>query len=76
MTTMDLRAAISDDMNGFTPDMLQMVAEYVKSLRRRQSQPQQFVTPLVASLFTGHKTDITDEELKQMKDEYLKEKYL
>ena len=40
MTTMDLRAAISNDMNGFTPDMLQMVAEYVKSLRRRQSQPQ------------------------------------
>lgn len=32
---MDLRAAISSDMNGFTPDMLQMVAEYVKSLRRK-----------------------------------------
>jgi hypothetical protein len=48
----------------------------VKLLRRRQSQPPQFVTPLVASLFTGHKTDITDEELKQMKDEHLTEKYL
>ena len=73
---MDIRAAISNDMNGFTPDMLQMVADYVKSLRHRQSQLQMPVTPLVASLFTGHKTDISDEELEQMKDEYLKEKYL
>ena len=73
---MDIRAAISNDMTDFTPDMLQMVADYIKSLRRSQLQPQQSVTPLVASLFTGHKSTLTDEELEQMKDEYLTEKYL
>ncbi len=46
------------------------------TVRRKQTRQTRQVTPLVASLFTGHKTDITDEELKQMKDEYLKEKYL
>ena len=73
---MDIQASISKDLSTFTPDMLQMVAEYVKSLRRKQLQSQQPITPLVASLLTGHKTDISDEELEQMKDEYLKEKYL
>ena len=76
MATMDIRAAISNDMTDFTPDMLQMVADYVKSLRHSQLQLQQSVTPLVASLFTGHKSTLTDEELEQMKDEYLTEKYL
>ena len=76
MTTMDIRASISNDLSTFTPDMLQMVADYVKSLRRRQSQQQTPITPLVASLFTGHKTTLTDEELEQMKYEYLAEKYL
>ena len=76
MTTMDIRASISNDLSTFTPDMLQMVADYVKSLRRKQSQPQTPITPLVASLFTGHKTDISDEELEQLKDDYIAEKYL
>ena len=76
MIAMDIQASISKDLSTFTPDMLQMVADYIKALRRKQSQSQTPITPLVASLFTGHKTDISDEELEQMKDEYLKEKYL
>ena len=76
MIAMDIQASISKDLSTFTPDMLQMVADYVKALRRKQSQSQTLITPLVASLFTGHKTDISDEELEQLKDDYLKEKYL
>ena len=35
-----------------------------------------FCSQKVTSLFTGHKTDISDEELEQMKYEHLAEKYL
>lgn len=35
-----------------------------------------FCSTNVAALFTGHTTTLTDEELDQMKYEYLAEKYL
>lgn len=76
MTTMEIRASINNDLNSFTSEMLQMVADYVKSLRLKQARQKMTVTPLVASMFTGHKTNLSDEELDQLKEDYLKEKYL
>ena len=75
MTALDIRASINTELNGFTPDMLQMVADYVKSLRRKKTE-EPSITPLVASLFTGHSVSISDMELEQAKEVYLKEKYL
>ena len=76
MTAMDLRAAINNDLSTFSPDMLQVVADYVRSLRRKKESQSSPITPLVASLFTGHKVTITDEQLNAAREEYLKEKYL
>jgi hypothetical protein len=77
MTTVDIRAAINNELNSFTPDMLLQVAEYMKSLREeRHSSKSTTITPLVASLFTGHSISLTDDELDHMKEAYLKEKYL
>lgn len=76
MTAMDLRAAINNDLSTFTPDMLQVVADYVRSLRRKKESQSSPITPLVASLFTGHTVNITDEQLDAAREEYLKEKYL
>ena len=75
MTAIDIRASINSDLNSFTPDMLQMVADYVKSLLHKKVQEPP-ITPLVASLFTGNSVKISDAELEQMKEDYLKEKYL
>lgn len=50
-----------------------LVDSTVRSKQRGQARQ---VTPLVASLLTGRKTSITDEQLEQMKEDYLMEKYL
>lgn len=76
MTTVDIRAAINNDLNTFPPDLLLVVADYVQSLRRRRENINTPITPLVASLFTGHSVNITDEEIETVREEYLKEKYL
>ena len=76
MTAVDLRAAINNDLNTFPLDTLQAVAEYVRSLRKKIESNDMPITPLVASLFTGHSVDMTDEELDNARAEYLKEKYL
>jgi hypothetical protein len=73
---MEIRASINNDLNSFTSEMLQLVADYVKSLRLKQAKQKMEITPLVASMFTGHKTNLSDEELDQLKEDYLKEKYL
>ncbi len=46
------------------------------TVRRKQKRQDRQVTPLVSSLFTGHKATVTDEQLEQMKEDYLMEKYL
>ena len=76
MTAVDIRAAINNDLNTFPPDLLQVVADYVQSLRKRKESESMPITPLVASLFTGHSVNITDEELDAARENYLKEKYL
>lgn len=76
MTAVDIRAAINNDLNTFPPDLLLVVADYVQSLRRRRENINTPITPLVASLFTGHSVNITDEEIETVREEYLKEKYL
>lgn len=76
MTAVDLRAAINNDLNTFPLDTLQAVAEYVRSLRKKIESNDMPITPLVASLFTGHSVDMSDEELDNARAEYLKEKYL
>ena len=76
MTTMEIRASINNDLNNLTSEMLQLVADYVKSLRLKQTKQKLTITPLVASMLTGHKTNLSDEDLDQMMEDYLKEKYL
>lgn len=76
MTTVDIRAAINNDLNTFPPDLLQVVVDYVRSLRRQNENERTSISPLVASLFTGHTVDVTDEELDSAREEYLKAKYL
>ena len=46
------------------------------TVRGKQTRQTRQVSPLVSSLFTGHKAAVTDEQLEQMKDDYLMEKYL
>ena len=76
MTAVDIRAAINNDLNTFPPDLLQVVADYVRSLRKKNEGAGVPITPLVASMLTGHSVNISDEELDDVRDEYLKEKYL
>ena len=56
-------------------NMLEKVAEFVKSLRGK-STPNRSVSPLISSMLTGHTVDLSDEELDSLKMEYLKEKFL
>ena len=76
MTAVDIRAAINNDLSTFPPDMLQVVADYVRSLRKRNETASTSITPLVASLFTGHSVNVTDEQIDVARENYLKEKYL
>lgn len=39
MTALDIRASINNGLAGFTPDMLLVVDDFVKSLRRRIVEP-------------------------------------
>ena len=66
--------------------MLEIVSRYVKHLRlhpraakvREATEADQKtieITAGVARLCTGHSWNVTDEELDQMRYEYLKEKY-
>ncbi|MBP3764090.1 MAG: hypothetical protein J6I49_09495 [Bacteroidales bacterium] len=76
MTAVDIRAAINNDLSNFSMDMLQVVADYVRSLRKKKDEEDMPITPLVASLFTGHSVNVTDEQLNAARAEYLQEKYL
>lgn len=76
MTAVDIRAAINNDLNTFSMDMLQVVADYVRSMRKKRDEEDVPITPLVASMFTGHSVNITDEQLDAARTEYLQEKYL
>lgn len=76
MTAVDIRAAINNDLNTFSMDMLQVVADYVRSMRKKKEGAGMPITPLVASMFTGHSVNITDEQLDAARAEYLQEKYL
>ena len=76
MTAVDIRAAINNDLNTFSMDMLQVVADYVRSPRKKKDKDSMPITPLVASLFTGHSVNVTDKQLDVARTEYLQEKYL
>lgn len=76
MTAVDIRAAINNDLSTLSPDLLQVVADYVRSLRNKNEGASQQITPLVASMFTGHSVNVTDQELDAAREDYLKEKYL
>jgi len=75
MTAIDLRASINDELGTMSLNMLERVAAFVKSLRS-ESVPDRSVSPLVASIMTGHSVSLSDAELDSLKMEYLKEKYL
>ena len=71
------------EMRSFNPSLTdtEAITQWVQFLvdstvRREQRRQARQVTPLVSSLFTGHKTAVTDEQLEQMKKDYLTEKYL
>ena len=51
MTAVDIRAAINNDPNTFSMDMLHVVADYVRLLRKKRDEENLLITPLVASLF-------------------------
>ncbi len=76
MTAVDIRAAINNDLNTFPPDLLQVVADFVRSLRMKNEGIDTTITPLVASMFTGHSINVSDAELDAAREDYLKEKYL
>ncbi len=76
MTAVDIKAAINNDLSTFPPDLLQVVADYVQSLRKKNEGAGMPITPLVASMFTGHSVNVTDAELDAAREEYLREKYL
>lgn len=46
------------------------------TVRGKQTRQTRQVSPLVSSLFTGHKAAVTDEQLEQMKNDYLMEKVI
>lgn len=75
MTAIDLRASINDELGTMSLNMLERVAAFIKSLRA-ESAPDRSVSPLVASIMTGHSVSLSDAELDSLKMEYLKEKYL
>ena len=74
MTAIDLRADINAKLNSMPLSMLEKVADFVKKLGS-ESIPDHSITPLVASMLTGHSVDLTDTEFKAMKADYLQEKY-
>jgi hypothetical protein len=76
MTAVDIRAAINNDLNTFPPDLLQVVVDYVWSLRKKNEGANKPLTHLVSSMFTAHSVNATDQELDAAREDYLKEKYL
>ena len=85
MTAIELRTSITEDLNQLSTEMLENVSQYVKRLIKRSRPTKSSVasehrsidiTPGVARLRMGYPTDISDEELDNMRYEYLKEKYL
>ena len=56
-------------------NMLEKVAEFVKSLTGKNTHDHS-VSPLVSSMLTGHSVNLSDEELDNLKMEYIKEKFL
>jgi hypothetical protein len=75
MTAIDLRASINDELSSMSLNMLEKVAEFVKSLTGKSTHDHS-VSPLVSSMLTGHSVNLSDEELDTLKMEHLKEKYL
>ena len=86
MTTVELRTSIAADLEQMSLEMLEIVSRYVKHLRlhpraakaketTEADQKTIEITAGVARLCTGHSWNVTDEELDQMRYEYLKEKY-
>ncbi|MBO2525921.1 MAG: hypothetical protein CW341_09535 [Bacteroidetes bacterium] len=75
MTAIDLRTNINNELNSMSLNMLEKVADFVKSLKS-ENAPNHSISPLVASILTGHSVSITDAELLDLRTEYLKEKYL
>lgn len=75
MTVYDLRAVINTEINSMPIEMLQQVVDYLKSLRKKNAELDLSVSPLVASLRTGHSINLSDAEVDALKEEYLNEKY-
>ena len=86
MTAVELRTAIAADLEQMSVEMLESVSRYVKRLRRHPRVVQAKekadadrktigITSGVARLCTGHSWNVSDEELDQMRYEYLMEKY-
>lgn len=82
MTTIELRTSILADLDQMNVEMLESVSRYVKRLRRHAMPVRHSklatahqITPGVSRLIRENPWDISDEELDQMRYEYLMEKY-
>ena len=76
MTAVVIRAAINNDLSTFPLDLLQVVVDYVRLLRKKNEGANKPLTHLVSSMFTAHSVNVTDQELDAAREDYLKEKYL
>lgn len=74
MNAMDLRSRINTELESMPLNMLEKVSDFIKSLGAENASDEG-ITPLVASMLTGHSVDLSDTELNTMKEEYLKEKF-
>lgn len=74
MNAMDLRSRINTELESMPLSMLEKVSDFIQSLSAENASDEG-ITPLVASMLTGHSVDLSDTELNTMKEEYLKEKY-
>lgn len=74
MNAMDLRSRINTELESMPLSMLEKVSDFIQSLGAENASDEG-ITPLVASMLTGHSVDLSDTELNTIKEEHLKEKY-
>ena len=79
-TELDLKNSISEDLNNLTENSLREIAVFVRKMVIREYIKRYGVKDLSVSqrikqMRMGFDVNITDEELEEMKYEYLTEKY-
>jgi hypothetical protein len=88
MTTLELRSSIATDLDGMSVEMLQVVSHYVKRLRRHarpirrtvretyiDADATEEISPRVLRFKRGNPWYATDEEVDNLRKEYLAERF-